>query len=143
MAEDKPIPNVTAKRSGINTYTVRSAGDAELRIGSPGEEGVFSPVELLQAAIAGCAAMSAEPQLTSQLGKDFAATTTVEAVQDPEDNRLDKLITTISTDMAGLDPEKRDKLISRSEKFIEKLCTVKRTLQHGVETETSVRDGHS
>ncbi|MGD7003806.1 OsmC family protein [Corynebacterium halotolerans] len=141
MAADKPIPSVTVTRSGVNTYTARSAGGAELRIGEPGQEGVFSPVELLQVAIAGCASMSAEPQLTSQLGEDFDLTTTVDAVQNSEENRLEKLITTINTDLTELDPRKQEKLIARAEKFIEKLCTVKRTLKHGVETETSVQSG--
>lgn len=142
-SDGKPTPNVTITRSDVNAYTARSAGGAELRIGEPGEEGVFSPVELLQVALAGCASMSAEPQLRSQLGTDFELDTTVEAIYDSEENRLVKLITTLNADLSELDSEQQEKLIARAEKFIEKLCTVKRTLRHGAETETVVEGGEN
>lgn len=133
------VPNLIAERTGDKTYTVRSAGGAELRIGVPGAEGVFTPVELLQAAIAGCASLSAEARLANQLGDEFAASTTVEAVYDAEANRVEKLITTIAADTSQLDPAERDKLVSRAERSIDKLCTVKRTLDSGVETSAEVR----
>lgn len=80
MTTNASIPDVIAQRTDVNTYTVRNGSGVEVRIGALGAEGVFSPVELLQAALAGCAALSADAQLASQLGPNFDATSTVQAV---------------------------------------------------------------
>lgn len=84
---------------------MRNAKGAEVRIGALGAEGAFSPVELLQAALAGCAALSAEAHLTSALGPNFDATSTVQAVYNAKENRVEKLITTIDADTSGLSAE--------------------------------------
>lgn len=139
MAEKESIPTVRAERTAANTYIVRSAGGAELQISSTGTEGAFSPVELLQAAVAGCAALSAEAQLANRLGADFRATATAAAVLNSEENRIAELITTITADMSQLDPERQQRLVSSAERFVEQLCTVKRTLSHGTENTAEVR----
>lgn len=138
MSSTFTIPDLVAQRTDVNIYTARSASGAEVRIGGLGEEGVFSPVELLQAALAGCAALSAEAQFTSDLGPNFDATSTVEAVLNMDENRVEKLITTIATDTSELSPEKHDKLIASAERIIDKLCTVKRSLSAGIEPVTTV-----
>ena len=139
MADNVSIPDLTARRTGANTYTVRSISGAELTIGAPGAEGAFSPVELLQAAIAGCASLSAEAQLTNRLGDGFEATTTVAAVYDAEENRVRKLVAAIGADMSELDAETQRKLVASAERAIQRLCTVKRSFDHGVETATEVQ----
>ncbi len=105
---------MAAERSAVNTYTVRSTSGAELRIGALGAEGAFSPVELLQ------------------------ATSTVTAMFNADDNRVEKLITTIAADTSELSPEKHDKLVASAERIIDKLCTVKRSLSAGVDPITAV-----
>ena len=140
MATGEPTPSLTAERTGPKTYTARNDRGAEVVMGSPGAEGCFTPVELLQAAVAGCTALSAEAQLAYSLGDDFEATATVEALLDSEENRIDELITRIDADMSGLAPERRDRLIASAERFIARLCTVKRTLEHGTENTTEVRN---
>lgn len=135
----EPIPSLTAERTSSATYTVRNDRGAELRIGLPGAGNSFSPVELLQAAAAACAALSAEAQFVGRLGHDFNATTTVEANLNFDENRVGSLVTQIDIDMSELDPEKRDKLIASAERSIDRLCTVKRTLDHGTEISTKVR----
>lgn len=143
MANEVSIPNLVAEHTGTNTYTVRSMGGAELKIGAPGAEGVFTPVELLQAAIAGCASLSAEAQLASQLGSNFDAAVTVAADYNAEENRVEKLITQLSVDMSELDSEQRDKLVDRADRLIDKLCTVKRSLGNGVAATTEVQSKDS
>jgi uncharacterized OsmC-like protein len=135
----EPIPTLTAERASPATYTVRNGQGAELRIGVPGAENSFSPVELLQAAAAGCAALSTEAQLVNRLGDDFNATTTVEAHYNFDENRIESLVTLGDVDMSVLDPEKQNKLITSAERSIDKLCTVKRTLNQGAENVTLVR----
>lgn len=139
MAGHAPIPPLTATRTAVGTYVVRNAAGAELRIGAPGEAGTFSPVELLQAALAGCASLSAEAQLTSRLGDAFSAVTTLGAVYDSEQNRVLALDAHIAVDTSELDVDAHDRLVTSAERIIDKLCTVKRTLHSGVEV-TSVVD---
>lgn len=138
MAGHAPIPELVAQRTAAGTYTVRNSAGAELQIGMPGAAGAFSPVELLQAALAGCASLSAEAQLVSRLGEDFDAVTTVDAVYDAEQNRVEKLATTIAVDFSELDPGDHDKLVSSAARVIDKLCTVKRSLNAGIEAATEL-----
>src|SRR5699024_12713470 len=102
MTDDRLVPDLLARRTGAGTYTVRVSSGAELRISGDGSEERFAPVELLQAALTGCAALSAEAQLTSQLGPDFEASAAVAGDYNPEEKRGEKLATTISADMCGL-----------------------------------------
>ncbi|WP_109471990.1 OsmC family protein [Ornithinimicrobium cavernae] len=132
------VPALISERVSPATYLVRNDRGAELRIGTPGADGSFSPGELLQAAAAGCAALSAEAQLVNRLGEDFSATATVEALLNVDENRFESLRTLIEADMSQLDPEKRDRLIASAERSIDRLCTVKRSLNHGVENVTDV-----
>lgn len=141
VSESVLIPDLIAERTAHNLYTVRNESGAEVRIGALGAEGAFSPVELLQAAIAGCASLSADAQLASRLGDDFDVVTTVQALYNAEENRVEKLITQIAVDTSELDSEKKDKLIASAERVIDKLCTVKRTLNSGVDAVTEVQ-GH-
>lgn len=138
MAGHAPIPELVARRTAVGTYTVRNATGAELQIGAPGAAGVFSPVELLQAALAGCASLSAEAQLVSRLGEEFDAVTTVDAVYDADQNRLEKLVTRIAVDSSELDPDEHDRLVSSAARIIDKLCTVKRSLNAGIEATTGL-----
>src|SRR5690625_1962764 len=114
MTEDREIPDLRAQRTDAGEYTVRVSSGAELRISGDGSAGTFSSVELLQAALAGCAALSAEAQLTNRLGKNFDASVAVAADYIPEEKRVEKLTTTITADMSDLTAERRERL-SRSE----------------------------
>lgn len=140
MTDDRLVPDLLARRTGAGTYTVRVSSGAELRISGDGSEGTFSPVELLQAALAGCAALSAEAQLTSQLGADFEASATVAGDYNPEEKRVEKLTTTITADMSDLTAEKRERLSTNAERMVDKLCVVKHSLETGVEPVTDVSD---
>lgn len=130
---------ITARRSAAGTWTVSNAVGAQLRIGAPGEEGAFSPAELLQAALAACSVLSAEAQLAHNLGADFEATATVEGVEDKEVGRVTDLRATISPDMSALDAAAQEKLIARTERVIERLCAIKRSLNHGLAATAEVR----
>lgn len=139
MPESISIPDLIAERTAPNLYTVRNESGAEVHIGVPGTDGAFSPVELLQAAIAGCASLSADAQLASRLSADFDAVTTVQAQYNEKENRIEKLLTQIAVDSSELDFEKKDKLIASAQRVIDKLCTVKRTLNSSVDTITEVQ----
>lgn len=136
MAENTPA--LTAERTAPWTLTVDNGRGATLQIGLSGAPDSFSPVELLQAALAGCAALSGEAQLAHRLGEDFELSSTVEAVHNPETNLIEALSNRIVADLSELDPEKREKLIASTQRSIAKLCTVKRSLAEGITTTTEV-----
>lgn len=138
MAGHAPISELVAQRTSSGIYTVRNSAGAVLRIGAPGAAGAFSPVELLQAALAGCASLSAEAQLVSKLDDEFEALTTVNAVYNSEQNRVEKLITRIAVDSSELDQNEHDRLVSSAVRIIDKLCTVKRSLNVGIEATTEL-----
>ena len=138
MAEN--IPPLTAERTAPWTLTVDNGRGATLQIGMEGAEGSFSPVELLQAALAGCAALSGEAQLAHRLGEDFELSSTVEATHDKGTNRIEALTNRIVADLSGLDPAQQEKLIASTQRSIAKLCTVKRSLAEGGETSTEVEN---
>lgn len=139
MTVRDPLPQVTAVRTAKDLYTIRSEGGGELQVAGPGTEGAFTPGELLQAALAGCAALSGDAQLASKLGPDFDATVTVDATRHTEENRVESLLVTLATDMSELSPEDRDKLLVRTDRIIERLCAIKRSLNAGVESSVTVQ----
>lgn len=131
---------VTATRTGPWTLSVDNGRGATLTIGMEDAEGSFSPVELLQAALAGCAALSAEAQLVDKLGADASVSSTAKAAYDRDTNRITHLSNTIAADMASLPAERIEKLIQAAERSVGRLCTVKRSLTHGIEATTTVHN---
>lgn len=55
------------------------------------------------------------------------------------ENRVAELATRICFDMSERDTEGRAKLMARSERFVDTLCPVTRSLNYGVTTDTEVR----
>lgn len=136
-----PTAPVTATRTGPWTLSIANGRGATLTIGMEGADGSFSPVELLQAALAGCTALSAEAQLVDKLGADVSVSSTVQATYAPDANRIIHLDTTITADMTSLPMERMDKLIQAAERSVGRLCTVKRSLTHGIEATSTVVNG--
>lgn len=139
MTVRDPLPQVNAVRTRKDLYTIRNDQGAELRVAGPGTEGAFTPGELLQAALAGCSALSADAQLASKLGPDFEATITVDATRDDEDNRVAEMLVTLTTDMSALSDEEREKLLVRTDRLVERLCAIKRSLNIGVQSDVTVQ----
>lgn len=137
------IPDLTARRTAEWTYTVDNGRGATLAIGMEGADGAFSPVELLQAALAGCAALSAEAQLVDKLGPGATVSSTVSVSHDAEKNLIDSLHNIISVDMSLLENTRRKKLIAAAERSIGVLCTVKKSLIQGVPATSTVEEDHN
>ncbi|WP_127126771.1 OsmC family protein [Georgenia sp. SYP-B2076] len=129
--EDTPSPALWAERTGSRAYTGRNARGAEVLIGDSKADGVFSPGELLQIALAACSALSADHRLAYGLGDDFEAVVGVSNDKNQDENRYESMTVEIVTDMANLTEEARTKMLERAEIAIEKQCTVGRTLAAG------------
>jgi len=79
MKDGDELQDLVAERTANKTLTVTDSTGATLKIGPLGAAGAFSPGELLQAAIAGCTALSAEAQIANVLGEDFEMRAVVNA----------------------------------------------------------------
>lgn len=131
-------------RSGAWTYVARNDRGGEVRIGVAGAADSFTPGELLQLAVATCGALSADHVLASRLGEDFEATLLLDALTappgGPHESRYTHLSTQLLTDMSALPPDRRDALVARAEKAIERLCAVARTVERSATTQARVID---
>ncbi len=131
-------PNLTAERAEPGVYIASNERGARVRIGKGGIRHAFTPGELLQLAIASCAAVSAEANLVHHLGEDFEASLTVEAVKNDPDNRYDEIHTVFSPDLSSLDAAQMEKMVVRLEKLVERLCTVGRTVENSAQTRLEI-----
>lgn len=118
------------ERVGKGSYVGRNSKGATVPIGH--SDGEFTPGQLLQLALAGCNATSADARYASALGDDFGAVVGVEAEWDKETNRYLNMVVEIVTDMSGLSDEEREKLESRVHRAIDRHCTVAHTLNAGM-----------
>ena len=139
MTEEPREARITAERTAPAVYTAVNDRGASVQIGGPGAEGSFTPGELLQAALAACAALSADHVLRSLLGDDFAATATVEAQGVRGEHRYESFVTLVDADFGDLDPARHEALIARAERAIDRHCAVGRTLQQGAPAAAAVR----
>ncbi|WP_158888294.1 OsmC family protein [Amycolatopsis anabasis] len=119
------------QREGEHEFVGRNERGAEVRIGRKGQDGAFSPAELLQIAAAGCSAVTAEELITRRVGADSRFR--VEASADREGaQELDAVHVRFDVDLSALDAGQREALAAAVDRSIERLCTVSRTLKKGI-----------
>jgi len=128
------------ERTGIRRFTGRSSRGAEVLIGSEGDDGVFTPGELLKIALAGCSGLSSDQPLRRRLGDDYAAVIKVSGPADRDEERYPRLTETLEIDLSGLTPEEKDRLLVVVNRAIDQVCTVGRTLKAGAEISFEVAD---
>jgi len=119
------------ERTGIRRYTGRSSRGAEVLIGSPGDEGVFSPGELLKIALAGCSGLSSDEPLRRRLGDDYQAVIRVSGTADREQERYPHLEENLEIDLSELSEAEIERLLIVVNRAIDQVCTVGRTLTAG------------
>ncbi|MEU5690277.1 OsmC family protein [Actinosynnema sp. NPDC020468] len=123
------MSDVEVTRVAEHTFVATNDRGAEVRIGRKGAEGAFSPVELLLAAAAGCAAVTAETLITRRTGDRLVA-----RAVDPrqgEEHELPEVPTALEYDASTLDEPQRAALEAAVRRAIAQLCTVSRTLEQG------------
>lgn len=131
MTDD--LRTVTLERLGDLVYLARNARGGELRLGS-GDGATFTPVELLLAALAGCAAVDVDLATTRRAAPEsFAATAQGRAERGPEGNALRDLTVTFAvTFPAGPDGDAARAVLPRAvEVSHARACTVSRTIEAG------------
>lgn len=130
---------LTVERAGTGFLTIANTRGATLTAGGQGAEAAFSPEELLQAALAACSVLSAETQLAHVLGEDFDLEATTTATRNDEGDRVEALDVQLDVDMSTLDDAAREKLLTRTDRVIERLCAIKRSLNHGITATAQVK----
>jgi uncharacterized OsmC-like protein len=128
------------ERTGIRRFTGRSSRGAEVLIGSEGDEGVFTPGELLKIALAGCSGLSSDQPLRRRLGDDYAAVIKVSGPADRDQERYPRLTEVLEIDLSGLSAEDTERLLLVVNRAIDQVCTVGRTLKAGAEITFEVAD---
>ena len=128
------------ERTGIRRFTGRSSRGAEVLIGSEGDEGVFTPGELLKIALAGCSGLSSDQPLRRRLGDGYQAVIKVSGPADRDEERYPRLAETLEIDLSGLSAEDTERLLLVVNRAIDGVCTVGRTLKAGAEISFEVAD---
>lgn len=126
---------VSLERTGKATYVARNESGGEILIGPEGTSGVFSPGELLKAALAACNAMSADSRLSHALGPDFPSETVIETLKNEAEERYERFRVTVTAPIQDLEPEQRERVIERGTAAVKKWCTVGRTIEAGARYE--------
>lgn len=118
---------VEVRRVGEHEFVATNDRGASVRVGRKEQPGSFSPVELLLAAAAGCAAVTAETLITRTVDGPLVARAS--DVRPPGVHQLDAVPVVLDFDASGVDDE-RLAVIRRA---VEQLCTVTRTLKQGAD----------
>ncbi|MEV0144369.1 MULTISPECIES: OsmC family protein [unclassified Nonomuraea] len=124
------MANVRVERTDDGGFRATNARGAEVRMGGGDEDGVFTPVELLLAAVGGCNIVTVEP-LTAQRGHRLVRLAMTVAAEKAEPNRLGPV--TITYDVELPSEEAGEVYRAVAERVHEKYCTVSRSLQEGTE----------
>ena len=108
--------SVTVRRVGEGRFVATAPNGATVEVGGDG----FSPVQLLEAALAACSAMTAEQLITRRGGDSFAVTATGEQAAH-EVRSVD-----LTFDLPADEP-----LATIIPRAVARECTVSRTVEHG------------
>jgi uncharacterized OsmC-like protein len=117
---------IEIERVGDHEFVASNGRGATVRIGRKGQEGSFSPVELLVAAAAGCAVVTSETLILRRTGGEELSAV-ADAVQSESGNEVISIPVTLSYDLSSVDdPEALETVVRRA---VEQFCTVTRTLK--------------
>jgi putative redox protein len=129
------MANVRVERTEDSRFRATNARGAEVRIGSGDEEGVFTPVELLLAAVGGCNIVTVEP-LTAKRGQRLLRLAMTVESEKIEPNRLGSVTVTYDVEVPS---EKADEVFRAvADRVHSKYCTVSRSLQEGTEVRLEI-----
>ncbi|MGE0216792.1 OsmC family protein [Mycolicibacterium sp.] len=128
------------ERTGVRRYTGRSTRGAEVLIGSEGDDGVFTPGELMKIALAACSGMASDQPLRRRLGDDYRTTIRVSGAADREQEVYPLLEEVLEADLSGLSADDKARLLTVVERAIDQVCTVGRTLKTGTKVTFEVKD---
>ncbi|MFF3439763.1 OsmC family protein [Streptosporangium sp. NPDC002721] len=113
-------------------FVARNDRGAEVAMGGGDEQGVFTPVELLLAALGGCNIVTVEP-LTAQRGHRMVRLAMTVGAEKVESSRLGPITITYDVELPEGDEKAAEVLRSVAHRVEEKYCTVSRVLKDNME----------
>jgi uncharacterized OsmC-like protein len=125
---------VEVRRVGQHSFVGTNDRGAEVRIGRQGQQGSFTPVELLLAAAAGCVAVTAESLITRRIGEEAELLAFADDVRPENAHELKSVPVRLDFDPSTLDDEQREALEKAVRRAVDQLCTVTRTLKRATAT---------
>ncbi|CRH66471.1 OsmC family protein [Gardnerella vaginalis 55152] len=135
---------IWVERLEDGSWQAQSDDGATLKFGKG--EGQFSPVELMQIALAGCTALSSQYAVEHALGEGKGARVLVNGTYDPEEGTYLRFQEDVTVDATNAKPALNDEnakeLKERMERHINKGCTVKHTLERGAQVRVTVNVRH-
>lgn len=135
---------IWVERLENGSWQAQSDDGATLKFGKG--EGQFSPVELMQIALAGCTALSSQYAVEHALGEGKGARVLVNGTYDPEEGTYLRFQEDVTVDATSAKPALNDEnakeLKERMERHINKGCTVKHTLERGAQVRVTVNVRH-
>ncbi|GAB3164400.1 OsmC family protein [Microbispora hainanensis] len=111
-----------------NGFVARNERGAEIMLGT--DDGLFSPVELLLAAVGGCNVMTVEP-LTAKRGHRLVRLAVEVSAEKESPTLLRSVTVTYDVELPAGDSDEVFKAVA--ERVHERHCTVSRSLQKGTE----------
>ncbi|TDC34076.1 OsmC family peroxiredoxin [Micromonospora sp. 15K316] len=130
--------SVEIERTSLGQYVVRNVRGGSISVGT-GEDGSFTPVELLLAAIGGCTAIDVDHITSRRAEPDrFSLRVSGDKIRDESGNRMQNLKVEFTvTFPEGAEGDKAREALPRAlQQSHDRLCTVSRTVELGTPVST-------
>src|SRR5947209_20478309 len=140
-ANDETLRSVRVDRVAAGRYTATNANGVTISLGS-GDE-VFSPIELLLAAIGGCTAIDADVATSRHAEPtEFSVAVTGHKIRDEQGSRMTDLEVSFRVSFPeGAEGAAARAILPRAVKLShDRLCTVSRTVEIGTPVRSVIAD---
>jgi uncharacterized OsmC-like protein len=128
------MASVRVERTDDGGFVARNDRSAQVAIGGADEDGVFSPVELLLAALGGCEIVTVEP-LTAERGHRLVRLAATVEAEKVAPTRLGKITVTYDVELPPGDDAAAKVFADVAHRVHENHCTVGRALREVTPTE--------
>jgi uncharacterized OsmC-like protein len=129
------MANVRVERTDDGGFRATNDRGAEVRLGSNADDGVFTPVELLLAAVGGCNIVTVEP-LTAKRGHRLVRLAMTVQADKVESNRLGPVTVTYDVELPAKEADEVFRAVAG--RVHDKYCTVSRSLAEGTEVRLEI-----
>lgn len=132
---------VQVTRTGTRTFEATNPRGAHATIGPQTADGVFTPGELLLAAVAACVGVTADSLVVRRVGEDARFQVHADRTKESDDaHEFASVHAELDVDMSSLDDDQRQAMVTAVDRAVEKLCTVSRTLKKGVPVDLTIKE---
>jgi len=130
---------ISVERTDDDRYIATNDRGATLELTGSGADGLFTPVELLLVAVAGCNIVTTEP-LTAQRGHRLPKLVASATSEKIERNKLGPVTLTYSVTFPEGDEAAEQVFREVAERVEERHCTVSRSLREGTPVDLELDD---